>query len=172
MWHERQTVKKGDAGEALVDAFLKSKNVVPYQPVFDGPHPFDRLLATADKKQLFVADVKTKARRTYYPDTGIDRRHFDEYQHIADKYKMGVFLFFVDEDEQRIYGGWLSDLSKQRYVIYNGKTLTYPLEQGNIVYFPLEAMQDICKLNATVSDGLKLLSSRSYEYANTHKDAA
>ena len=164
MWHDRQQVKKGDAGEALVDAYLIGKKIIPYMPVFDGAHPFDRLLATPDKKKLFIADVKTKARRNYYPDTGIDVRHFDEYVSISEKYGMDVFLFFVDELERRIYGGWLSDLKKHRVIFVKGKSVEYPLVQKNIVYFPLEAMKDICSLSESESEMLTSLNTRTHDY--------
>jgi hypothetical protein len=165
-WADRTTVKKGDIGESIVDNFLKSKNVVPYQPVFDGAHPFDRLLATPDKKSLFVADVKTKARRTFYPDTGIDVKHYDEYMHIENKHNLKVFLFFVDEDEQRVYGGWLFDLTKNRRVNHNGKVLDYPIRQGKLIYFPLEAMQPVCSLEQSQCSSLKQFSTRNYQYAS------
>jgi hypothetical protein len=165
MWADRTTVKKGDAGEALVDAYLIGKNIIPYRPVFDGAHPFDRLLATPDKKQLFIADVKTKARRNHYPDTGIDVRHFEEYLSIAAKHNLLVFLFFVDELERRIYGGWLADLNKQRTVTVRGKDVEYPLTQHNIIYFPLAAMKPICELSETDSEILKGLSTRTHDYA-------
>lgn len=163
-WHERSTVKKGDLGEMLVDKFLVDHDCIPYVPQADRAHPFDRLCATADKKTIFIAEVKSKARRTYYPDTGINTSHLADYQHIQEKHSIKVYLFFVDEDEKRIYGGWLNDLLTPRTVSHQLKTISYPLQQGRVMYFPLEAMTDICPLDDESANELKKLSTRNYSY--------
>jgi len=164
LWHNKTTVKKGDVGESIVDAFLMSKNVVPYRPVFYGAHPFDRLLATPDKKSLFLADVKTKARRNYYPDTGIDIKHYNDYLFIQNKYHIKAFIFFVDESVLKIYGGWLSEISKPTAIVHNGKHIDYPLIQNGIIYFPVDLMQDISEITEEKATELKQLSQRNYEY--------
>lgn len=163
-WADKTTVKKGDLGEMLVDKFLIDHNCIPYAPKADRAHPFDRLCATADKKTIFIAEVKSKARRTYYPDTGIDVSHLSDYQHIQTKHSLKVYLFFVDEGEGRIYGNWLDELLKPRVVSHSLKSLNYPLEQKGVKYFPLEAMTDICLLDADAANELKRLSTRNYSY--------
>jgi len=163
-WNSRKSVKKGDIGESLVDAFLLAKGCIPYAPQADKAHPFDRLCATGDKKTIFIAEVKTKARRTKYPDTGIDSTAIAGYSDIQEKHRLRVFIFFVDEGEGRIYGNWLNDLRQQIQVIHNGKELSYPMTSFGIVYFPMEVMRDICELKAEVITELRALSSRCCAY--------
>lgn len=164
MWHERIQVKKGDLGEKIVDAYLEEKKIVVYKTAFDGAHPFDRLLATPDKKQLIVADVKTKPQRKYYPDTGIDLRHFNEYQHISHKHNVKVMLFFVDQVAAKVYGNYLHELIKPLEIQHNNKTLQYPITEKNIIYFPLCKMIFIENLDNYQIDELKTLSSGRYSY--------
>jgi len=169
MWQDRTEVKKGDLGEGLVDAYLLKNNIIPYHPVFDGAHPFDRLIATPDKKSLAIVDVKTKARRTYYPDTGIDNRHLKDYLFISNQHNLRVFLFFVDEFEKRIYGNYLDVLMEPRVINHNGKQINYPLNYHEITYFPLESMKNVSSLTDKESSDLKQLSQRSYDYQRTDK---
>lgn len=152
-------------GERLVDKFLADKGFISYSPKVEGAHPFDRLCASNDKRTVFVAEVKSKARRTFYPDTGIDKRHLCDYRGISNKYNMHVFIFFVDEGEKRIYGNWIHELMKPRDVQHKGRILKYPLEQGAIVFFPLEAMLDICAIDGVQANELRGLSQRNYQYA-------
>jgi len=162
-----KAVKKGALGEFIVDALLSKKNIVPYHPVFDGPHPFDRLCASLDKKRLYIIEVKTKARRTHYPDTGINIRHYNEYKYVRDHYNIPVFLVFVDEGERRIYGNFLTKLEKPKAVAterWHAPIVNYPLEENGIIYFPLNSMIDIAKLDEREAEKLKELSARSYLY--------
>ena len=113
-WEDQTTVKKGNIGEDIVSDYFKARNYIPYKPDAEGSHPFDRIMARADKKEIFIAEVKTKARRIYYPDTGIDIRHYDSYKYIQDKYNIDVFIYFVDEYLKTIYGNFLRILDKER----------------------------------------------------------
>src|SRR6476469_2862840 len=150
---ELSAVKKAEVGEAIVDSFLKSKKVVPYRPVYDGTHPFDRLCATTDKKTLYGIEIKSKARRTYYNDTGINVSHYNDYQNIQQTYGIEVFIVFVDEYLKQIYGGRLSSLDRPCTAnTYTGKNphlmilKQYPSIEGGIIYFPCSLMQKIADL--------------------------
>lgn len=164
-WADRPEVKKGNVGEALVDDFLRGKRVIPYRPDYDGAHPFDRLCATADKKTIFVADIKTKAQRERYADTGIDLAHYGDYKHIEAKYGLRVFLFFVDEKVRQIYGNWLNILEQPAELpSRQGRPVSYPLRDRGIIYFPLAHMQPISDVTLEKARELMALSTRSYEY--------
>jgi len=166
-WAERPQVKKGNIGESIVDEFLKGKRVIPYRPDYDGAHPFDRLCATSDKKTIFVADIKTKAQREYYADTGINLSHYGDYKHIEAKYSLRVFLFFVDEKVRQIYGNWLSELERPaEFPSRNGKVVSYPLKQGGIIFFPLAHMQPIAEVDYERAKEMMDLSRRNYEYGD------
>ncbi len=155
---------KGDLGENLVDNYLRTKNIIPYHPVFNGAHPFDRICASTDKETILIAEVKTKPKRKFYPDTGFDINDYTVYKNIERKYNIPIFIFFVDEAEKKIYGGYLSELEKETTITHNGKSLTYPLKNKNIIYFLREPMKFICSITAKESIELKRLSTRNYKY--------
>lgn len=163
-WNDKETVKKGNVGEEIVNRWLIEHGYIPYMPMQLGAHPFDRLCASRDKRTIFVAEVKSKPRRVYYPDTGIDERHLKDYQFITDKYKLDVFIFFVDEDLKQIYGGKLATLCQPREVEHAGRILNYPLNYKGIVYFPLVAMTKIADLDDKQAEQLQELSTRKAEY--------
>jgi hypothetical protein len=164
LWADRPSVKKGDLGESIVDEFLRGKRVIPYKPSYNGAHPFDRLCATADKKNVFIADIKTKPSRLYFPDTGINLKHYHEYRHISNKYGLRIFLFFVDEARKQVYGNWLSKLDEPRTVSHNGRLISYPLRGRGIIYFPLLNMQQIANIESEQAQRLVELSTRSEKY--------
>lgn len=163
-WAERTTVKKGDLGESIVDEFLRGKRVIPYKPTFGGAHPFDRLCATADKKTIFIADVKTKPARLRFPDTGINIRHYDDYKFIAKKYGLRIFIFFVDEVAQEVYGNWLEKLEAPASVKHRGETLEYPMRDRGIIYFPRSSMERIAAIELEQAKRLMELSTRNEKY--------
>jgi len=74
--------------------------------------------------------VKSKARRNYYPDTGVDVRHYDDYMHIKETYTIPVFIYFVDEMLKLIYGGeigWLTQPRTRFAIKANGWNTPYAL---------------------------------------------
>lgn len=166
------TTKKGYIGEHEVDRYLASIGIIPYAPTIGKAHPFDRLCASSDKKRLFIAECKAKASRSYYPDTGINESNYQDYKNILKTYGIDIWLFFVDEHKQSIYGNLLSVLESPKIVNHGGKNIRYPLLQRDyrgkqIIYFPLESMVEVCKISPDVALQLKALSSRNYEYAES-----
>lgn len=158
-WQDKTTVRKGNVGEDALDRWLRENNYIPYTPPTEGAHPFDRLCATSDKKTIFVADAKAKPARKYYPDTGIDIRHYQEYLHLSEKYRLSVLLVFVDQNQKRMYGNFLRVLDKPR-----GTIVRYPLEDGGIRYWPLEAMRHIGTLTDEEVEALKKYSTNKPAY--------
>jgi len=163
-WEDKPEVKKGNMAEQIVDDFLRSKGLCAYFPVHNGPHPFDRLCATQDKKSIVIVDSKAKAARTHYPDTGINKRNYDEYVFIQDKYHIPIWIFFVDEYKKAIYGNTLRELSKPILIKHKDAVLEYPLEHKGIIYFPLQNTKTIASLSNKQSEYLKSLSTRQYDY--------
>lgn len=157
---DRQTTKKGKVGESIVRKYLEDRGWIIYEPQTDAPHAFDKV-AIKGKDKVALLEVKTKARRNYYNDTGIDIRHYHEYKHISEKYNLPIFLFFVDEMLGKIYGNMLSYLEDK---IKTSDGLNYPLEQKGIIYFPLERMKPIAILDAKTVSEIKQLNTRNYEY--------
>lgn len=163
-WDSRPEVKKGHIGERLVDEYLLRKGIVPYRPMAPKAHPFDRLCASADKKRIYIAEVKAKPRREFYPDTGINVAHFNDYMNVAMHHSMDVFIYFVDEILKSIYGGELvSNLAQDRRVLHRGRMLKYTMRQGPIIYFPLACMEHVATLSDEACAELAALRRTAYE---------
>lgn len=161
-WEDRPQVKKGNYGEKLARKYLESQGFVVYTPVTKGAHAFDKL-AVKDKRQAIIAECKTKTRRRYYEDTGINIKHYQEYRYISEKHNLPVFIFFIDEHLGEIYGGFLKELDRK--TIVQGKE--YPSEEKGIRYFPLENMRrNIAKLSESDCEYLKQHSQRNYSYGD------
>ncbi len=166
-WNDKIQVKKGNFLEKIVDEYLASRGLIPYYPCHEGPHPFDRLCATTDKKHLCIVDSKAKARRNFYEDTGINMNVFDEYKGMRNKYKVPLWLFFGDELAELIYG---NELGKLIIPVRIGNK-KYPSKEINRheiweIYFPLVHMKIVKKLTPEEVSMLKILSSRSYDYGD------
>ena len=165
-WQDKPSVKKGNVGEAIVDRYLVSNGFIPYRPIADKAHPFDRLCASPDKRTIFVVDAKAKPARKYYPDTGINVRHYNDYLAISQRYRLHVFLAFVDEDSESIYGQFLHVLDRPRTVSHKGKMLTYPMVKYRVRFWPLCSMRKIADLGKEDVATLRSLSQRNPAYAN------
>ncbi len=170
--------QKGQLGERILDELIAKKDkFIPYMPVFNGGHPFDRILASRDKKQLQILEVKTIDARIYYPDTGISIAHYRDYQHIQDTYGLDVFIAFVDTNLHEIYGGLLNTLSKSNTITHKGKPIQYPLIVdnftaigGQIIYFPLAHMtRNLYTLTDEQCEELKRYSNHGYKKDVNHK---
>lgn len=162
-WEDRAEAKKANIGERLVDEYLIRNGIVPYRPIVSRRHPFDRLCASADKKRIYVAEVKSKPRRERYPDTGFNQTAFEDYMNIATAHNMDIFVYFVDEVMMEIYGGELfKNLNLKREIVHEGKLLHYPWRQGKIIYFPLCAMEHIANLSE--DECLELSALRRTDY--------
>jgi len=171
-WNNKPQVKKGNAGEAILDEYLIERGIVPYAPVANRAHPFDRLCAKSDKSKIFIVEVKTKAARTWYPDTGINISHLNDYLNIQNSHTINVFVAFVDELKGEIYGNYLNILMEPKTVEHisrNGllKTIKYPLRNPPIIYFPLISMRPLATISEDNCAILMELSTRTYEYAET-----
>ena len=156
---------KGEIGEQIVKAWLEKKGLVVYRPETEGVHAFD-MLAIKDKRCCVALDVKSKARRNKYPDTGIDLRHYETYTAFSEKHNMPFWIVFVDEMIGEIYGNTLAELDKPR--TDSGKQ--YPLRWNGrdgktTVYWPLSAMKHVHTLTEAERLKLSSFSQRNYEYA-------
>ena len=155
-------VKKGNIGERIVDDYFERQGYIIYKPVTNAPHLIDRFYVK-DKKQLIFAEVKTKAKRNIYPDTGFDRKNYEEYKKLQEM-GLTVWIFFVDEAEGAVYGNTLERLSMPCKIQHKGKTYDYPLPSGEIIYFPREIMHTICLLSNEEVKDIKSHNTRNYEY--------
>lgn len=139
--------KKGMAGERIVEQYLHDKGYVIYRPSQEERHAFD-MLAIKNKERVVIAECKTKAKRKYYPDTGVNTRNLEEYRRIIELHNIPFFLFFIDDQEGLIYGNWLDQLEIATEVYDKGRNLHYPKQEKDkwgtsITYFPLINMIQI-----------------------------
>ena len=160
-WEDKEQVKKGNIGEDAVERFLEEEGFVIYKPVTDVAHPFDRL-CVKDKNTIFIAEIKTKPMRKYYPDTGFNYTHYEDYQRMQKK-GLNVYMFFVDEIQGVIYGNTLNKISENCIVEHNGKMREYPKIEGSIIYFPIKNMEFINHLKESEINSIKELYTGSYE---------
>lgn len=109
-WHEKETTKKGDVGEEIVEQELNERGYTIYKPISSGRHNFDRLIMNYQDKG-FLLEIKTKPRRIYHPDTGIDIKKYWQYKDCETN-GMKIFIIFVDELTKSIYGNYLQILDK------------------------------------------------------------
>ena len=152
-------LKKGEVGEQIARNILEGKGWVVYQPVTAGPHCFD-MVAIKDKRSAIALDVKAKARMNYYPATGIDQKHFEEYQNFSNKHQMPFWLVFVDEMQKTVYGNSLDQLEKPLVI---GK-VQYPKRVGAQRIWPLCAMKHIATLDCDSVAKLLEYNQRTHAY--------
>lgn len=156
-WQERKTVKKGNLGEKLIKKYLEKKGCIVYKPITDGAHYFD-YLATKDNKKIYIVEVKTKPRRKYYSDTGVDIKHYKIYKKIKEEHNLKLFIYFVDEIKGTIYGNELNELCKEV------EDKRYPMKQKGIIYFHLDNMIELAKLTKEDIAEIKKYNSANYKY--------
>lgn len=157
-------VEKGNFGEQIVDKWLASKGLIVYKPTTNNAHGFDRLVSV-DKSSLVIVEVKTKPKRLYFPDTGINIKHFEGYKEVSEKHSIPVCIFFVDEILKQIYCGWLSELIQEKQINWKGKQIAYPLTSKGIVYFYQPSMKVIHYLTDEEVKEIKSLSNSNYKYS-------
>lgn len=165
-FNDRITTKKGNLGEELIDSFLLKKNCVFYRPAVNGSHLFDRFCYKIENgKQLtFIVEIKTKPRRSAYPDTGIEIKHYDKYKNFSKQHNFQVWLFFVDEALKSVYGNELKILEQKIEVKDGNYNLSYPLISGKQIYFPMVKMKHYFKLTDEQCREIKNKSSRNKKY--------
>lgn len=161
-WQDKIEVKKGNLGEAICRGLLEKDKYVIYAPVVEGAHLID-FFCHKESKNIIGAEVKTK-RRTIkrfwgnVPGTGCNTKVFREYMHLQEKHNIDVKMFFVDQFERCIYGGWLSDISPGHKFLPGGQ-----------VIFRLDLMQVFYNLSAHQIEELKRLTKQGIHYSGVAK---
>ena len=161
-WEHKTSVKKGNIGERIVRQYLESKGLVVYQPVTERAHAFD-MLAIKDKKQVVIAEIKSKALMNKWKATGFEQRHYQEYINIQKRHGIPVFVFFVDEHMGKIYGNTLDELDKE--MIREGAKFPLLISNGTTRIYHFDSMKIVHDLTAAECEELKQYTRRSYKYA-------
>jgi len=144
--------KKGEYAESLVSNYLKGKGYVVYKAVTSGPHLID-FVVEKDYQFRFYAEVKAKAKMTHYNYTGINTRHYERYIKLAAESGKKIVLFFVDENEAKIYGNHIMAMSAIDK--FHG-----------LKVFDVSEMVEFTTITDEDVSYLKSLSSRKYRYPN------
>lgn len=138
-------VKKGAYGEYLAKKYFVEEHYIIYRPTINGSHGFDFFLYDNEKEKYIAVEVKTKAKCRNYPETGFNQNVYERYCQLSNEYNMPVLVVFVDEDEKRMYGNYLSELCKPIF-IDEEKAGHYPKFKPssdgtkNLVYFHMSSM--------------------------------
>lgn len=149
-WHNKIEVIKGDYGEEIVQNYFIGKGYQVYRQISNGAHPFD--FAFFKNNEFLYVEVKTKPRRKIYADTGFDFKNYEIYRRLCENENKRMYIIFVDPFLKKMYGNYLDELNKKRVCKANETSIfSYPLineckNNKNIIYFPLEAMEDISVL--------------------------
>lgn len=162
-WEDRIQVQKGNVGEAEFDKIAKKLGYIIYKPEANKGHGFDRMVT--DRTKYFLAEIKTKPMRDFYPDTGFNLKQFEEYKKQCRTLNLKMFLFFVDEKLGLIYGDFLHNLKKEKIIIWRGKERKYPLTEITneyITYFYQPDMKVLAYITDEVKEKLYDKSSRNY----------
>jgi len=161
-WVDKIEVVKGNFAEDIVHKYLEERGYIVYTPTTLKAHGFDRL-AVKDKKTFIIAEVKAKARLNKYQATGINIQHYLEYKDIQNRYRIPVFIFFVDEALGSIYGNFLKILNEKVTDHYG---VCYPNTEiaKGIVLFSMSKMRRVSVLTNDQINYLKKNSNRNYRY--------
>lgn len=156
--------KKGELGEFLVQHYLTKKGYTVYKTASTGSHPIDNIAIHKTNLNVFIYDVKTKAKRTHYNDTGLDANDFQKYKKIIEKNNVQLIIFFVDENLKLIYTLNMNTISEKikNYKTYP-KIIKDPKGQ-DVIYFPLKIMKKQIKFSQKFADKLKACNNRNYNY--------
>lgn len=153
---------KGAVGEKIVRAYLEKAGWVVYQPMTHGAHCFD-MLCIKDKKSSVAFDIKAKARLNFLPATGVNQRHFEEYQAFSVKHNMPFWIVFVDEGTAQVYGNTIQELEVARTIEGRGYPCVMAWNPPTRLW-PLAAMRQIARLSPAQVADLSALSQRSYAF--------
>jgi hypothetical protein len=164
-FQDRIETKKGNEGESIIDEMLSSLGYTIYAPITDNAHSFDRLISY-EKKSLMILEIKSKAKRKYFPDTGINYSCYIEYKEKSKLLNLDVLLIFIDEENRSVYGNKLRILEEKEIVNYNGKEIEYPLlgKDNFIIYFSMNKMIHLFNLSSEQCIKLKQLTNKKLKY--------
>lgn len=158
-----QAMRKGRVGESVVRSALERAGFCVYEPQTSGSHAFD-ILAIKNNERCIALDVKTKARRNKYPDTGINMRHYRVYKEFSERHSMPFWVIFVDEWLGSVYGNTLDELCRPRVVEGRQYPMEWRSSSGSTIYWPLDAMVTLGPISDECAQELICMSQRSHGY--------
>lgn len=147
-WNKRMSVKKGDIGERIFKGILEKHGWIVYKCItHDTPHVVD-LVAYKNKRIIRFFEVKTKKYMKNPDRTGINTINLETYKYFLTAHNQDIFLVFVDEALEKIYGNFLSKLLEPKaesgWLFPNEFTAK---DGTSITTFPLSSMINIDTLS-------------------------
>jgi len=170
--------EKGDYAEELIEDYLLTKNFEVFSPSGKQSHKFDGVALNNEDGTVnfFIFDVKSKAARNIYKDTGVDYKHYHHYKKMSEQFNCNFVIFFVDEELQMIYylnlNKYIGTNGDNFKIYYDEDGIQYPkLENGNkYIYFSLENMKFMRNLSSEEIMKLKeysKITKKSYKFNPT-----
>lgn len=156
MWNDLTTVKKGNIGERIVKQALEKAGYIVYVPTTHGSHKIDFFAHRGTQKEVICCEVKTKPRMKHTHETGFDLIVYEHYKSIYEKYKIPVFVAFVDEFEECVYGNWLHKLKEPRQI-------------NHVVVWPLCRMIKLFDLSPSQLAEIRQHTRSNYDYTHVCK---
>jgi len=135
----------GAVGERYISEFAASKSSNAYIPAVLQSNPVDSICVHNSGK-LWALELKTKPRRLYHADSGMDLNDFNTYLN----FQVPVYLLFCDHITKTMYGQWAKKLEPHKKI------------EGKIVYFNLEYFDEYRKLKYDEVVELINLSTSNY----------
>jgi len=162
---KQTSFKKGSIGQRCVEKMFAGDSVF-YWTDEETSHPFDGIALEWETYDIIAVEIKAKAARTWYPDTGFDVAQLERLRRAREKYSKDPLCIFVDEAIGKVYGNFLSILERSRVLKIRGVEAEYPVVENGIVYFPLVAMRELGDILKDELTELRELSTRNtaYEY--------
>jgi len=173
-----ESVKKGNFGEELIIKMFEGS--ISY-PLIDGDfevythpnstHLFDLYCIKKQGKIIEErVEVKTKPKRLYENDTGIDIKYSENFKDFL-KFNIDILIIFVDQDKKQIYGNYFSKLEKGYSELsddpnyFKSKFIgIWPKEDGGIRYWNIAQMIFIRDLTEKEVEILKQYSTDNYHH--------
>ena len=160
---------KGKAGEELCGLFLiKEGWIVQTNINQNQAHVVDFTIFRfkPGTNEMMFAEIKSKAARTHYPDTGFNIHQCNTYLELCKKSNSRCLIMFVDEHSGECYGNFLDVLMLPHV---DKLKRPYPLIESSrfdkeIIYFSIESMNHFFYLDDANVSELKKLSNRCWEY--------
>jgi len=132
-WEEKDQVKKGNIGEAIVQSYLEGRGWTVYTPKTKGAHWFD-LLCCKGKEQVIALDVKTKARFNKWNAQGINIRSYNQYLNFLEVSSINFYLIFIDDKTGDVHLADLNEIKNKGFTPNNDKLIAWKLTDMKLLF--------------------------------------
>lgn len=112
-FNERIETMIGYVGEEMIKEIFENNGCVVYTTRTKKSHPVDLIVFDGKDDKMIYVEIKTKPRRCFYEDTGINLKScWKRYNRLINRFKVNLFIYFIDEFEECIYSINLNKIIK------------------------------------------------------------